>query len=353
MNSNIFIPKSINVGFKNRNDTYTGKLAYIIYFDEKNKLRKEASWNSWRNKDIPNIIYNNEPTEGFVLNKHVGGYSSGWNHRNSYIRIYDPRNFEFEISVENLLYILANTNSIKGKGLEGSFVYGWNGTDLLLVPTSSPDYIELSKLNNLRYECKKYEGKDLILGATYKDTNNHNLVYMGRYYEANKDDKENKTYFFYDIKNDRFTTIKSLNKTIIDTIDEKCIENYAYLMDKLKDYNYYSERDPKKDKYNDYTFEEFESKFYENDYFWGFDIFTKEINNELQKLRIKENRKYSWSYSYNDKNRNKTYDVYTYYRGRTDEECLCDISPKTIFDKYKPKYLISYKSNGELIKEWK
>ena len=33
----IFIPKKINVGFQNRKDTYTGKLAYVIYYDEDGK----------------------------------------------------------------------------------------------------------------------------------------------------------------------------------------------------------------------------------------------------------------------------------------------------------------------------
>ena len=46
MKSNIFIPKTINVGYQNRSGTYTGKLAYVIYYDEKGKLRKEASWRS-------------------------------------------------------------------------------------------------------------------------------------------------------------------------------------------------------------------------------------------------------------------------------------------------------------------
>lgn len=48
MNSSIIIPKTINVGYQKRSDTYTGKLAYIVYYDENGKLRKEASWNSWR-----------------------------------------------------------------------------------------------------------------------------------------------------------------------------------------------------------------------------------------------------------------------------------------------------------------
>ena len=52
MKSNIFVPKRINVGFQERSSTYTGKLAYVIYYDEKGTLRKEKSWNGWRNKEI-------------------------------------------------------------------------------------------------------------------------------------------------------------------------------------------------------------------------------------------------------------------------------------------------------------
>lgn len=31
----IYIPKKIKVGYQNRSDTYTKKLAYVIYYDEK------------------------------------------------------------------------------------------------------------------------------------------------------------------------------------------------------------------------------------------------------------------------------------------------------------------------------
>ena len=48
----MFIPKRIKIGFQQRPDTFTGKLSYIIYYDEKGKLRKEASWNSWRDDNI-------------------------------------------------------------------------------------------------------------------------------------------------------------------------------------------------------------------------------------------------------------------------------------------------------------
>ena len=64
----IYIPKKIKVGYQDRSDTYTGKLAYVIYYDEKNKLRKEKSWNGWRDNTIDPNDFDNEPTRGFVLN---------------------------------------------------------------------------------------------------------------------------------------------------------------------------------------------------------------------------------------------------------------------------------------------
>ena len=50
MKTSIFVPNKIHVGYQERSDTYTGRLAYVIYTDEKGKLRKENSWNGWRDK---------------------------------------------------------------------------------------------------------------------------------------------------------------------------------------------------------------------------------------------------------------------------------------------------------------
>jgi hypothetical protein len=40
---NLIIPKKCRIGFQEREDVYPGKLAYIIYYDKQNKLRKENS----------------------------------------------------------------------------------------------------------------------------------------------------------------------------------------------------------------------------------------------------------------------------------------------------------------------
>lgn len=177
----LFIPDKIKVGFQNRKDTYTGKLAYVIYFDGKGVLRKEASWTSWRDEKIEPLEFANTPLEGFVLNKGVGGarQSYGWNARNEYIRVYDPRDFEFEISVANLLFILRECDCNKGKGLEGQFVYSWSGTELVLLPVTSQDFQKSRQFTDL--QAKKVKAKELIPGATYLTKRQETLVYLGRF----------------------------------------------------------------------------------------------------------------------------------------------------------------------------
>ena len=47
MTKQLFIPEKIKVGYQERSDTYTKRLAYVTYYDQKGKLRKEKSWKTW------------------------------------------------------------------------------------------------------------------------------------------------------------------------------------------------------------------------------------------------------------------------------------------------------------------
>ena len=172
------IPATITVGYQKRDDTYTGKLAYVIYTDNKGVLRKEKSWQGWRNNKIPSNQFDNTPMSGFVLNKKAGGYKTGWDMRNTYVRVYDPRDFEFEISIPNLLFILQETSSIKGKGLEGEFVYSWHGTELVLLPTCSAEYQECLKFN--KHQIAKVTKEDMVEGCTYLMKDMTNVLYLGK-----------------------------------------------------------------------------------------------------------------------------------------------------------------------------
>lgn len=258
--SKLFIPEKIKVGFNHRNDTYTGKLGYVIYYDKKGKLRKEKSWLSWchlpagypgarasyyHNKDKEGITpeeFANVPTEGFVLNKTAGGGSSGWHHRNKCVRIYDPRGFEFEITVENLLFILQHVDCSRGKGLEGEFVYSWSGADLVLLPANTEDFKESSEFTTLQGE--KFSLRSLKPGFSYKTKQNKDVIYIGRYHMYlhdhpwyKKEKTEVKGHVFWD--GTTFSIIKSGDK-IAKVTSEIEVSNYSDLVERYESSGFYN-----------------------------------------------------------------------------------------------------------------
>jgi hypothetical protein len=180
-NTQLYIPDRLKVGFVEREDTYTKRLGYVIYYDGKGVLRKETSWEGWRDKEIPAVECQNEPTEGFVLNRDVGGArrSYGWDVRIEKVRVYDPRGFEFEIDIPNLLFILKEADCSRGKGLEGKFVYAWRGNSLILLPVGCEDYRASQSYTTL--QSKAVTSKELIPGACYLTKKQQTLIYLGRF----------------------------------------------------------------------------------------------------------------------------------------------------------------------------
>lgn len=183
MQTNLFIPTKIRVGFQERTDTFTGKLAYIIYYDEKGKIRKEISWEQWRNKKIDVLEFENKPRNNYVFNKGVNRYGH-WGSGRSVVRVYDPRDFEFEITVDNLIGILMHSDVSKRDIVE-ECVFAWAGTELVLLPANSEEY-----QNSVKYTEKqsmKISARSLIKGATYgKKKSDEQVIYLGffDYYEA-------------------------------------------------------------------------------------------------------------------------------------------------------------------------
>jgi len=288
----LFIPKRIKVGYNERSDTYTKRLAYIIYYDNKGVLRKETSWLGWIDKGhdgreyklnekgeylrdekghvipwinpekvrapLPTHEFDNVPTEGFVLNKKAGGDSSGWNHRQTYCRVYDPRGFEFEITIPNLLFILQESNSYKGKGLEGEFVYSWDGKDLVLLPVSCEDYKMSMGFTKLQSESVK--SKDLIVGAVYQTKQKVELIYLGRFehyrydypkgidkYSGRRINKKEifitKKYFFAPVdKKNSWKTFEMYSdlKPLATLVSDIPVDNYAEIMELFSKEKYLS-----------------------------------------------------------------------------------------------------------------
>lgn len=177
---NLFIPSKIKVGFQNRSETFTGKLAYVIYYDSKGVLRKEESWKSWRDEKIEPLEIDNTPRSGYLFNKGVqrGGYH--WSSGRSLIRVYDPRDFEFEISVDNLMGILMHSD-ISKRDIVEECVFAWQGKDLVLLPVSSEEY--QSSVAYTKKLSEKVSAKSLVKGYTYNQKRSDDvLTYVG-YFE--------------------------------------------------------------------------------------------------------------------------------------------------------------------------
>ena len=302
MNDQLFIPSKINIGFQGRTDTYTGKLGYITYWDNKGKLRKEPSWEGWRwkvgdNKSIWNQdtrthdefivgdeykpqVFDNSPTEGFVLNKDVGGTrrSYGWNARVEKVRVYDPRNFEFEISIPNLLFILQETSAIKGKGLEGKFVYAWSGPELILLPVSSEEYKNSAKYTDL--QSKKVTKNDISTGRIYRTKKQDELMYLGKFdwNEFTGYSNPNRLFghIFYDVNKNTFRCEKGFTN-IGEQLTSESADNYSDIVEEFQNSKYYLNPVSLTHERIDFNIEAFKSYynnycyiFINNEYYYGY-----------------------------------------------------------------------------------
>ena len=366
MKNSIFVPKTINVGYQNRSGTYTGKLAYVIYTDEKGVLRKQASWDSWRDNSIPPNTYDNVPTSGFVLNKKVGDTCSHWNFRQAYCRVYDPRGFEFEITIENLLYILENTDSIVGKGLEGDFVYGWDGKDLVLLPTCSADYKEIEQYSKTVLEAKSITAKMLVVGNTYLGKDGCQYIYLGKhttyswfyyhtYGEELLQELIGKQFWFAKINNSTNVPNKhaiSFRKTIpkgffIDIVSEEPHPLLSTYIDLMEHNNQYSPIDIDATKIKSLTKESFTEYIRQK----------ATLRNEVSFISKSSDNRIN-RYALNIYNGIKLYDASLSYYQRTnlidipyEGSCinmLTDELMDKIFNLVHPVYIELYQTNGNL-----
>lgn len=196
----IFIPKTIHVGFGHPGWTWVdGKnipaprpdieLGFVIYEDEKGKLRQQPSWDSWRDKDVDPVKSPNDPISGFKINKAAGGQRYSWEKRQNYARVYDPRGWEFEITMENLVFLLKATGYDNKTGF-GPIVYAWDRAKLVLLPTNSVEYEEHVSRTNMLFNGEFIKPENFVVGNIYRRRSGNQFMYLGRF----------KTYSKFDVK---------------------------------------------------------------------------------------------------------------------------------------------------------
>lgn len=242
--SALFIPSKIKVGFQERKGTFTGKLAYVIYYDEKGKLRKEGSWESWRDKNMEPVEFDNTPQTGFIFNKGIQRSSEWFGTGRSVVRLYDSRDFEFEISIDNVINILMHSDVSKRDIVEPC-VFAWDGTNLVLLPVNSVEYQE--SVEYTEKQGQKLSAKELVKGRRYyvkKSKKNEIVTYIGFFetwgydyycnYRKKDDDgsvgniSKGKKHIFYDGAYFVEMGAPRLSGAVSDDI----VEDYAFLVDK-------------------------------------------------------------------------------------------------------------------------
>ncbi len=293
MDKTLFIPSKIKVGYQKRGDTYTKKLAYVIYYDEKGKLRKETSWEGWRDKTIPADEFENKPHSGFVLNKDVQRSGEWFGSGRNMIRVYDDRGIEFEITCDNLMYILMTTNCVK-RGLEGEFVYAWEGKELILLPTGCEEYE--SSVKYTENKAKKIKAKELVAGCSYKTKEMQDLIYLGKFdyftfgysksYTYPKIQNVQKMYIFSDV-NKNIRPFAALSSFTIQNSNTP-ISNYAEFMQVFSDSIHSSSIEELIHRPSFDTLEEFINNTNKNEYNYhsSQQFFIKEKDNEYKMIQI-------------------------------------------------------------------
>lgn len=203
----IFLPQTIKCGFNLRfteNDSYqryvkdedgkwkkilpqhtnepSYKVAFVSYYDEKGKFRHETSFNKWISQDVPTEEHKNVPTRGFKIFKQANRHS--WNrfcsYRNVSVEIQDPRGWVFEISHDNLAWIIDNCIINKGD-IEGEFVYGWDGKDRVLIPCASDTYKDLARRSEKIINKGYINPSELKPWHVYKTKRGELFAFIGRF----------------------------------------------------------------------------------------------------------------------------------------------------------------------------
>lgn len=217
----IFIPQELKVGYQKRDDTFTGKLAYVNYKNVKGEWSLDKSWKSWIDASQGLLELKNEPLSGYIVNKSQTRYSS-FSGRSTMIRIYHPNGFEFEITPDNLCAILSHSD-ISHSYISQECIVAFEAGKIILVPTNSAVYQKAIQ-ETQRKHSKLTEA--LEVGAIYvtNTTDKSSCIYLGQHnislttsisnvrttkFGFNIPSKNKKTAVFWNQNQSKFVSLKS------------------------------------------------------------------------------------------------------------------------------------------------
>lgn len=187
VNHSIQIPDQMFVAFVRSNqDGYVHKGYTIPYgtdaASKKRQLNLRHSTHADREGGLEPVVLDNKPMYGFKISRKLR--SNGWRSDIQTVSIEDPRGFEFEVSVANLI-MLTDSNLIHNGEIIQQCVWARDGVINILLPINSQPYLDavvnterVSKRVNTR---SVKPGNQVLLHDGMKGT------YMGSMYAIMRD----------------------------------------------------------------------------------------------------------------------------------------------------------------------
>lgn len=180
----ISLPENLYVGrLKRDNENILGFMV-PDGTDRAAQKRKESvdSWaggRSWKNKDAPllePLLLKNTAMKGFKLTDTIRrcGYNGSGN---VLWRVLDPRDFEIEISSDNLAGILDSVGVLAGGAIPGDCIWGREGSRNVLLPLTSEPYRLAAQVDA---KPVKEKPANLKIGHVYETTQMGPLLYLGK-----------------------------------------------------------------------------------------------------------------------------------------------------------------------------
>lgn len=229
------IPKQIHTGFQDRDDTYTGKLSFSTYVEEKTgQLKHDNEWKHWCNKE-GRIVLDNKPMKGFMFNRNKTHHSNNYyfNTKRIVFRVYHPEGFEFEIKPDNVNLLLEYTD-ISKKEITDPCIIAFSGKTIVLLPITSPEYQDYIRKEEKRNDKNRKQNLKKEFAYKKKDSPDI-LLYAGKYdFSYNLPRISYDTMGYYDknktIKNlDVFYNLNSYEYEILDIKKLSTIDDFVIL----------------------------------------------------------------------------------------------------------------------------
>ena len=179
------IPEKIILGKKQ-----TGNQGYLVFSKPDGSTKNEVRFKKWVCEECGGKISNieNDVLSGFSIISTVGG-NGGYDKRQAYVQVKDPRGFVIEITDENFIEICKNFAVNKGV-LDGEYVYAFDDKhpSISLVNILDKAYSEYKQNTIEYYKCEEkiehFSFKNLKPGMIYRAKymyGNVLAMYLGKF----------------------------------------------------------------------------------------------------------------------------------------------------------------------------